>query len=165
MFRTIDDFQRDWRYESDATLKMLRNLTDSALDQRVSPEGRTLGRIAWHLVQSITEFGSQASLEVSGPDAKAPIPLAEEIAQRYEHSANSIGQSVSASWNDAMLPEEIEVFGERWPRGFLLASLIRHQAHHRGQMSVLMRQAGLSVPGVYGPAREEWSAFGREPEE
>jgi hypothetical protein len=25
---------------------------------------------------------------------------------------------------------------------------------------VLMRQAGLSVPGVYGPAREEWAAMG-----
>jgi hypothetical protein len=24
----------------------------------------------------------------------------------------------------------------------------------------LMRQAGLKVPGVYGPAREEWSLWG-----
>jgi uncharacterized damage-inducible protein DinB len=27
-------------------------------------------------------------------------------------------------------------------------------------MTVLMRQAGLAVPGVYGPAREEWAAYG-----
>jgi uncharacterized damage-inducible protein DinB len=27
-------------------------------------------------------------------------------------------------------------------------------------MTVLMRQAGLKVPGVYGPALEEWNAFG-----
>ena len=47
----------------------------------------------------------------------------------------------------------------------MLSSLIRHQAHHRGQMTVLMRQAGLPVPGVYGPAREEWKAYGQEPEE
>jgi hypothetical protein len=26
-----------------------------------------------------------------------------------------------------------------------------------------MRQAGLGVPGVYGPAREEWGAFGMPP--
>jgi hypothetical protein len=30
---------------------------------------------------------------------------------------------------------------------------------------VLMRQAGLSVPGVYGPAREDWAALGLPPQE
>ena len=30
-------------------------------------------------------------------------------------------------------------------------------------MTVLMRQAGLKVPGVYGPAREEWAEFGMQP--
>jgi len=28
---------------------------------------------------------------------------------------------------------------------------------------VLMRQAGLRVPGVYGPAKEEWESYGMEP--
>ena len=42
----------------------------------------------------------------------------------------------------------------------MLSALIRHEAHHRGQMTVLMRQAGLTVPGVYGPSREEWVAYG-----
>jgi len=46
----------------------------------------------------------------------------------------------------------------------VLVSLITHQAHHRGQMTVLMRQAGLKVPGVYGPAREEWAAMGMPPQ-
>jgi len=40
--------------------------------------------------------------------------------------------------------------------------LIQHQNHHRGQMTVLMRQAGLTVPGIYGPAKEEWGNFGME---
>ena len=29
-------------------------------------------------------------------------------------------------------------------------------------MTVLMRQAGLTVPGVYGPAKEEWAVAGME---
>jgi uncharacterized damage-inducible protein DinB len=40
--------------------------------------------------------------------------------------------------------------------------IIKHIIHHRGQMTVLMRQAGLKVPGVYGPAREEWEKIGLE---
>jgi hypothetical protein len=26
-----------------------------------------------------------------------------------------------------------------------------------------MREAGLDVPGVYGPARQEWAAYGMKP--
>ena len=63
-------------------------------------------------------------------------------------------------WTDATLEETREMYGENWTIGFTVAALIAHQAHHRGQMTVLMRQAGLAVPGVYGPAREEWAAMG-----
>ena len=35
----------------------------------------------------------------------------------------------------------------------------------RGQMTVLMRQAVLAVPGIYGPAEEEWAAMGLPPQE
>jgi uncharacterized damage-inducible protein DinB len=41
-----------------------------------------------------------------------------------------------------------------------LSATIRHQTHHRGQLTVLMRQAGLVVPGCYGPSREEWGQYG-----
>jgi uncharacterized damage-inducible protein DinB len=37
----------------------------------------------------------------------------------------------------------------------ILHALVLHQVHNRGQMTVLMRQAGLVLPGVYGPTREE----------
>jgi uncharacterized damage-inducible protein DinB len=59
-----------------------------------------------------------------------------------------------------MLPVEIPMYGEKWTRGFTLYVLIAHQSHHRGQMTVLMRQAGLKVPGVCGPSKEEWAAYG-----
>ena len=62
-------------------------------------------------------------------------------------------------WTDASLDEEIPMYGQIWKKGNILSSLILHQAHHRGQITVLMRQAGLKVPGVYGPAKEEWAAM------
>ena len=40
-----------------------------------------------------------------------------------------------------------------------------HQIDHRGQMTVLMRQAGLNVPGVYGPSLEGWTSVGTNPPE
>jgi uncharacterized damage-inducible protein DinB len=52
------------------------------------------------------------------------------------------------------------------PKVAILRSMVfSHLIHHRGQLTVLMRQAGLKVPGVYGPAREEWAAMGMQPME
>ena len=39
-------------------------------------------------------------------------------------------------------------------RVFIRAALLHHEIHHRGQMTVLMRQAGLKLPGVYGPSAD-----------
>ena len=68
-------------------------------------------------------------------------------------------------WTDEDLEVEDDMYGEMWARGKSLAAVVGHQTHHRGQMTVLMRQAGLTVPGVYGPAREEWAAYGMPPQE
>ena len=76
---------------------------------------------------------------------------------------NSLAEQIRSRWDDASLAVTDDMYGETWPRGLTLSILIHHQAHHRGQMTVLMRQAGLKVPGVYGPAREEWAAYGAPP--
>jgi uncharacterized damage-inducible protein DinB len=57
------------------------------------------------------------------------------------------------------------MYGETWKNGFSLWVLIAHQAHHRAQMIVLMREAGLKVPGVYGPSKEEWESMHMQPME
>ena len=163
MYRTIEDFKRDWAYESEITAKMLGNLTDASLDQRVSTEGRTLGFIAWHIVVCLgmaTEAGLpfQAAAEYSSQ----PPASAGEMKSAYEKSAAELVASVEQNWQDATLFEEVQMYGQTWTRGYALFAMVKHQTHHRGQMTVLMRQAGLAVPGAYGPSREEWIAFGME---
>ena len=55
------------------------------------------------------------------------------------------------------------MYGETWINGDTLSALVDHQIHHRGQITVLMRQAGLKVPGIYGPSREDWNKIGMKP--
>jgi uncharacterized damage-inducible protein DinB len=160
MFRRLADFEKTWSQESEATLKVLRALTDASLLQAVAPSDRTLGRIAWHLAQTIGEMLARTGLTIAGPAEHAPVPAAAaEIVAAYETAARSLQEQL-VKWDDAALLVEDDMYGERWPRGFTLFALVAHQSHHRGQMTVLLRQAGLAVPGVYGPAREEWAAFG-----
>ena len=161
MLRLIEDFRKDWEYEADATLKVLNALTDESLSQQVTPDGRSLGFLAWHLTQTLPEMLGQVGLTIDGPahDHECPTSAA-EIASTYEKAAKSVTQEVTSKWNDETLLQTDSMYGETWARGVTLFALIAHQAHHRGQMTVLMRQAGLKVPGIYGPAKEDWVAMG-----
>jgi len=165
MFRKVDDFLNAWQYESAATLKMLRRLTDRSLAQRVTSEGRSLGDLAWHVTATLSEMMTHAGLRVGVTREGQPRPsTASEIATIYEEAAKRVADEVRTHWRDDSLAGEIPMYGERWTRGAALAALIGHQAHHRGQMTVLMRQAGLVVFGVYGPAKEEWAALNLPPQ-
>jgi uncharacterized damage-inducible protein DinB len=145
---------------------VMRALTDGSLGQQVSPEGRSLGRLAWHLVQTLGEMGGHAGLTVDAANEKTPQPAsASAIADAYGIGAAAVAKAVTSAWKDADLPVEIDMYGEKWTRAMTLRALIQHEVHHRGQMTVLMRQAGLKVPGIYGPAREEWATYGMPTQE
>lgn len=161
MYRYLSDFNAAWTHESASTAKLLEALTDASLTTRTDASGRTLGRIAWHLVETLTEMLPSAGLALDFHiDAETVPPSAAEIAAKYKEGAKLLGEAVAAQWNDAMLLEVTNMYGMEWARGFTLQCLIVHQAHHRGQLTMLMRQAGLSVPGMVGPSREEWQAMG-----
>jgi uncharacterized damage-inducible protein DinB len=66
--------------------------------------------------------------------------------------------AVKKEWKDESLLDEVNLYGQNWKKGKVLS-------HHRGQLTVVMRLAGLKVPGVYGPAREEWANMGMEAQE
>ncbi|MCX6169277.1 MAG: hypothetical protein NTX65_08055 [Ignavibacteriales bacterium] len=165
MFRTINDFLEDWKYESEVTLKILKNLTDESLKQKVSENGRSLGFIAWHITTTIPEMLSKTGLPFEMLEEKPAPNSAKTIYNEYENGSKAVNELISKMWTDEMLNDDINMYGQVWKRANVLSSLIAHQAHHRGQMTVLMRQAGLKVPGVYGPAKEEWVALGMPEQE
>jgi len=160
MYRKTEDFLADWEHESKSTLRVLDALTDASLGQAVMPGGRSLGQLAWHLALTLGEMMSHAGLSVEGPGREAPVPSqAAVIRETYRVGAEAVAEQVRRSWPDSMLPSTVPMYGQEWRRGDVLDALIKHEAHHRGQMTVLMRQAGLKVPGIYGPAKEEWAAM------
>jgi len=160
MYRKIEDFITDWSYESESTLKALRNISSDVLNKKDNENVRSIAYLTWHITVTMAEMMGKAGLQVSGPDehSKPPASIGEIIAA-YESSSKSVIEQVQASWKDENLGEEVNMYGENWTKGATLSILIRHQAHHRGQLTVLMRHTGLKVPGIYGPSKEEWAAF------
>jgi uncharacterized damage-inducible protein DinB len=166
MFTKIEHFTAAWRHESDGMLKILNTLTDQSLSQSIAEGHRTLGRIAWHITTTIPEMMSHAGFEFPGLDENAPVPkTAKEISETYAKASKMLLDAITKNWTDATLAKEFDFYGQKWTGGQVLAILLSHEVHHQGQMTVLMRQAGLKVPGVFGPAKEEWAGMGMNPPE
>lgn len=159
----IADFFKLWEFESAATQKLLNQLTDESLRQDVTPQNWTLGRIAWHTVTAIGIIASRTGLSIDVPTNDYPVPSSSEfISNSYQQASDALVQAVKNQLTDQSLGEELDIFGQKMTKEDLLFLLIQHQIHHRGQMTILMRQAGLPVPGLYGPSKEEWAEMGME---
>lgn len=161
MIQSIKQFEESWKNSSDATRRLMGALTDQSLNQSVAEGHRTLGRIAWHIITSINEMGSRTGLKLDGPKEGSPLPsTAFEIMDGYDIAARSLLEQIKENWTDETLRVQDDMYGEKWSREFTLRVLREHEIHHRGQMTILMRQARLKVPGIYGPAKEEWAEYG-----
>lgn len=164
MFTSIEQFEEFWDSHVKSTKKITATLTDESLTQSVAEGHWNLGRLMWHIVTTIPEMMNNTGLKLVAIDAKAAMPdSVAEIASGYDAVTGELLDAIKKNWTDESLAVEDDLYGEQWKRGSTLHILIMHEIHHRGQLTVLMRQAGLKVPGLYGPALEEWAGFGMEP--
>jgi uncharacterized damage-inducible protein DinB len=163
MYVTISDFIKEWNREAMLTQNVLDGLTDESLKQQVYSEGRTLGRIAWHLTTSIPDYLAHFGLNINGVANAEGVPAsAKEIAATFKEVSSDAAQVIEQQWTDQSL-EQIQVaFGRQESNAQILMGLIKHIVHHRGQITILMRQAGLKPFGVYGPPKEDWIHLGVE---
>ncbi|NRD79143.1 DinB family protein [Bacillus sp. BRMEA1] len=160
MFTSVNDFLNEWKQEAAVTQKVLDVLTDESLNQEVSPGLNSIGSLAWHITGAVYYFPSQVGLKFEVPNLQQEAPKsAAEISETYKLVSERLTRAFSEQVTDEKMNEIVNLFGMNMPVQAVYRLLIQHQAHHRGQLTVLMRQAGLKVPGVYGPSKEEWEAL------
>jgi len=166
MYHKLEDFINDWTQESESTLKVFNNLTDESLTKKVNENVRTAGRLAWHITTSMGEMAHRTGLTFKSVDENSPVPAtAKEIVEAYKKDSNNLLTEIKEKWSDKDLFTEDDMYGEKWKRGTTLSVIISHQIHHRAQLTVVMRLNGLKVPGVFGPAKEEWTQLGMPAQE
>jgi len=154
MYRTAQDFVEEWAASAAGTLSVMKAITDDKLGFAIVEGHNSLGWLAWHLASTAGAFGRIAGLNTPVIERGAQVPSrAGEIAEKYEAIVEAY-RSEASKLTDEMMTEEIDAFGGKMIRGKFLRMLVDHQTHHRGQMTVLLRQAGLPVPGVMGPTKE-----------
>jgi uncharacterized damage-inducible protein DinB len=166
MYSKIQDFVADWEEESANTLKMLSNIPEEVKSLKDHENVRSLERLAWHMTQTMTEMPKSCGMTDLDPLADMKVPETfKKIVDLYSKHSKNLTELLKEKFKDEDLPKKIKIYGEEWETRKILAVLIKHEIHHRGQMTVIMRLLDLSVPGVYGPSKEEWSKYGAEAQE
>ncbi len=163
MFRKIEDFEKVYGHMAAEGTQILTQLTDASLGSFVTDGHRTIGAVAWHIVQSIPGMANEVGLDIDDSVLNEGIPAsAARIVEAYTQLSSAVLAAVKEKWTDETLLQEDNMYGETWQRGFTLMALNDHECHHFGQLTVLMRHAGLPVHGRFGPSKEEWAQYGME---
>ena len=129
-----------------------------------TPKARTLGELALHVA---TVPGGVAQLVASPSPAQAPqfgrTPArraASELIPALDQSIATAKQ-VLGGMDDAALTATWRLMnGDRellaTTRAAMLRSImLNHWYHHRGQLTVYLRELGVPIPSIYGPSADE----------
>ena len=157
MYRKTQDFISDYKLESENTNKVFSRIEQNKKAKRVNDKVRSPERLAWHITQTLSEMMMRTGLAEKDDLENLPIPENfDDIIRIYNEHVSALLESVKSQWHDDELEDQMDFFGEKWSKGYLLRSIITHEIHHRAQLTVVMRLLDMPVPGVYGPSKEEW---------
>src|SRR4051794_18620861 len=159
----IDGMLQELEQEAQTTRRVLERVPDNQLAWRPHEKARTLGELALHVA---TVPGGVAELAASQSPAQAPdftdpsprsaselIPaLDQSIATAKRLLGGMDDAELMSTWR--LMQGEREVFAV--PRAALLRSImLNHWYHHRGQLTVYLRELDVPIPSIYGPSADD----------
>jgi uncharacterized damage-inducible protein DinB len=159
----IDGLLQELEQEAQTTRRVLERVPDDRLEWRPHEKARTLGELALHIATvpgAVAELvGTQST--VQAPQFSDPKPKsASELIPALDESIAK-AKKVLGGMDDAALMETWRMMnGEREllavPRVAMLRSImLNHWYHHRGQLSVYLRELDVAIPSIYGPSADE----------
>jgi uncharacterized damage-inducible protein DinB len=159
----INSLLQELEQEAQTTRRVLERVPGGQLSWRPHEKARTLGELAMHVAiipGAIAELAMSPS-PAQVPQFTDPVPKsAADLIPALEESLAKAKKLLDGV-NDATLRETWRLMkGERelfaLPRVALLRSImLNHWYHHRGQLSVYLRELDVPIPSIYGPSADE----------
>jgi uncharacterized damage-inducible protein DinB len=161
---TIADLLEELDQEAQATRRVLERVPEGKLHWRPHKKARTLGELALHIAMvpgGVAEFVASPSPAQAPEFTAGPSPRkASELVPALEQSIAK-AKSVLSGMSDAtftgtwrLMQGDREIFAI--PRAaFLRSVMLNHWYHHRGQLTVYLRQLDVPLPSIYGPTADE----------
>lgn len=158
----IDGLLQELEQEATTTRRVLDRVPEDQLGWRPHKKSRTLGELALHVA---TTPGGVATLvvqpEIEEPTFSDPSPkskaevlaaLDESLATAKRVLGTMDDAALNATWRMKRNGREILAL----PRVAMLRNvMLNHWYHHRGQLSVYLRELDVPVPSIYGPSADE----------
>ena len=159
----IDGMLQELEQEAQTTRRVLERVPDNQLAWRPHEKARTLGELALHVAMVP---GGVAQLVASPSPAQAPqftdpspksaadlIPALDESIAKVKAALGGMDDAaLMATWR--LMQGERELVAA--PRVAMLRSvMLNHWYHHRGQLTVYLRELGVPIPAIYGPSADE----------
>ena len=153
----------DLDYELTQTRRVLAAIPDDQFEHRPHPKAWPLGGLANHVAQLPYLFTSAArtnEFDFATSPKIEPATTTEGLLAIFDKAA--------ATAREAYAELKPEMLKDDWtfryggnviftrPRGETFRSFaISHLIHHRGQLTIYLREIGAKVPGMYGPTADD----------
>jgi uncharacterized damage-inducible protein DinB len=160
----IDGMLQELEDEARATRRVLERVPDKRLGWRPHEKARTLGQLALHIAMvpgGVAQFvasPSPARAPQFGPDPSPAssselVPALEQsVAKAKQLLGDMDDAALTSTWR--LTNGDRELFATS--RAAMLRSImLNHWYHHRGQLTVYLRELGVPIPSVYGPSADE----------
>jgi uncharacterized damage-inducible protein DinB len=159
----IDGMLQELEQEGRTTRRLLERTPNDQLAWRPHAKARTLGELAMHVA---IIPGALAQLIASPSPAQIgnftdPVPRdTSELVGALDESIAKAKKALSGMNDDAVMATWRLMRGEREllavPRAAMLRSvMLNHWYHHRGQLTVYLKELDVPIPSIYGPSADE----------
>jgi uncharacterized damage-inducible protein DinB len=160
----FDPIIKEFENETAITRRMLALLPEEQFDWKPHPKSYSLSELASHIVNltgwvrlTLTQDGLELDPDAHSPwKAKSRAELLESFDHNVEDSLVAFREQTDAvlqeNWSMKMCGKTIW----KMSKGSVLRTFIfSHMIHHRGQLTVYLRQLEVPLPSIYGPTADE----------
>ena len=160
--KTIEVLLQELEQEAKTTRRVLERVPGDKLAWKPHEKSMSLGELAMHVATvpgNVAEIASLQTFSVSGFSRQSASTAAELVPALDASIAQA--RRVLGGLDDAALTDTWRLTnGDRElmaiPRGaFIRSVMLNHWYHHRGQLSVYLRELNVPVPSIYGPSADE----------
>ncbi len=153
----------EFSQESIGTRKMLERIPDDKLSWKPHEKSMTMGRLATHLAE-IPEWAepivNHESFDMAAADYKPKEFSKEEVLELFDKNVQDFKKVLSGQPDEHLFQNWKLRSGDHvaveMPRvGCLRGFVLSHGIHHRGQLSVYLRENDVPLPALYGPSADE----------
>ena len=154
----------EFDHEMATTRKMLERFPEDKVEWRPHETCMTMGRLAGHVAEMAgwtVPTITQDKMEMD-PGRYTPMVATSRAAllKQFDETVKAARAAIAGASDETMMKPWTFVAGGKtvftMPKIAVFRSFVmNHMIHHRGQLAAFYRIAGVPVPSLYGPSKDE----------